>query len=85
MAFLQVQVVATAEKQSKPLAFSADDLMELMGYGVVEEGKLVVHGKVKNVEGGGIARCHNIRRLCVFRSAEERGRRICPLQECGNG
>ena len=52
MAFSQVQVVATTEEQSKPPTFSADDLVELMGYGIGEEGKLVVHGKVKNVEGG---------------------------------
>ena len=52
MAFLQVQVVATTEEQSKPLTFSVDDLVKLMGYGVGEEEKLVAHEKVKNVEGG---------------------------------
>ena len=31
-------------KQSKPSTFLAGDLVELMGYGVGEEGKLVAHG-----------------------------------------
>ena len=39
-------------KQSKPSTFSAGDFVQLMGYGVGEEEKLVAHGKVKNVEGG---------------------------------
>ena len=51
MTFSQVQVVATTEEQSKPLTFSADDLVELMDYEVREEEKLVAHEKVKNVKG----------------------------------
>lgn len=40
------------EKPPPPITFSVADAVEIMGYGIGEEGKLVAHGKVINVQGG---------------------------------
>ena len=40
-----------SEKVLQPFTFSKEDVVEVMNYEVDEEGKLVAHGKVMNVEG----------------------------------
>ena len=46
----QVQVVATTEGLPLPATFSVQDVVEVMGYGVGEDGKLVAYRKMINVE-----------------------------------
>ena len=48
MCFLHVTLVIG----ESPSTFSVEDVVEIMGYGVGEEGKLVAHGKVTNIQGG---------------------------------
>lgn len=43
---------AVIETEASSYTFSVSDVVEIMGYGVGEEGKLVAHGKVMNLEGG---------------------------------
>ena len=43
---------AIVETEASPYTFSVSDVVEIMGYGVGEEGKLVAHGKVMNLQGG---------------------------------
>ena len=43
---------AVIETEALPYTFLILDVVEIMGYGVNEEGKLVAHGKVMNLEGG---------------------------------
>ena len=43
MTFSQVSMVATTEEQSKPLTFTTEDFVDLMGYEVGDVGKLVAH------------------------------------------
>ena len=45
-------VVAAFEELPLPSTFSVEDVLEIIGYRVSEEGKLVAYGKVMNVEGG---------------------------------
>ena len=46
-----MQVVATIEEPPPPATFSAEDVVEVMGYEVGEDEKLVAYGKMINVEG----------------------------------
>jgi hypothetical protein len=63
--YLQVQVVAATKDQSKPPTILTEDVVEVMGYGVGKEGKLVAHWKVKNVEGKTLHGA-TIYEVCVF-------------------
>ena len=47
--FAMQEVIVIGES---PSTFSVEDVVEIMGYGVGEKGKLVAHGKVTNVQGG---------------------------------
>jgi hypothetical protein len=45
-------VQAIIEIEESPYTFLVSDVVEIMGYGVGEKGKLVAHKKVMNVQGG---------------------------------
>ena len=47
MLFAMQEVIVIGES---PSTFSVEDVVEIMGYGVGVEGKLVAHGKVTNVQ-----------------------------------
>ena len=46
-----LQVQAVIEVRESPSTFLISDVVKIIGYGVGEEGKLVAHGNVMNVQG----------------------------------
>ena len=50
--YVQLQGMSAVEEVPTPSTFSPVDVVEVMGYGEGEEEKVVVCGKLTNVEGG---------------------------------
>lgn len=53
------------EIEESPYIFSVLDVVDIMGYGVGEEGKIVRYGKVLNLQGGTVHEI-SIYQGCVF-------------------
>jgi hypothetical protein len=49
--YLQIQ---KAKEDADIQIYAEGDIVQVMGYGLEEEEKVVAHGKVKNVEGGSL-------------------------------
>jgi hypothetical protein len=59
--YLQIQ---KAKEDADIQIYAEGDIVQVMGYGLEEEEKVVAHGKVKNVEGGSLYK-RTIKKGCV--------------------